>query len=82
VTTGSDRLASALERWRRARLVAPVDLAPGCAYGLVTRESLGDLANEVKRLNDSITNTNRLLVGLLVSVLLAAIGVALRGVFG
>lgn len=79
--SGSDELAGAFARWRQAQS-SKVEQAPGCVYGLLTREKYDELAGEVKRLNDSITTTNRLLIGLLVSIVLAVIGVFIRGAFG
>jgi hypothetical protein len=79
---GSAALGSAVARWRQARVVAKVDEAPGCVYGLLTREDLSALVVEVSRLRDSVTWTNRLLVGLLVSIVLSVVGLLLRGIPG
>jgi hypothetical protein len=59
-----------------------IDQAPGCVFGLLTRDGLDDLRDEMTRLRGSVDNTNKLLVGLLISISLSIIGLALRGVFG
>ena len=78
VTTGSDRLGDALRRFKSAQ-GAEVDQKPGCVYGLMTRDGVEDLGDELERLRKSVDNTNKLLVGLLVSIALSALGLVLRG---
>lgn len=79
VTSGSARLKSAIVRFRQAQAKG-VDQAPGCVFGLMTRDGLDDLQVEMGRLRDSVNNLNKVLVGLLVSVVLSAIGIILSGV--
>lgn len=46
-----------------------IDEGPGCAFGLVTRKGLDDLAGDVERLEGKI---NGILLGVVVTVLLQA----------
>lgn len=78
VVTGSEQLGDALRRFRLAQRLE-VDQKPGCVFGLMTRDGMEDLADEVERLRKSVNSTNRLLVGLLVSIAVAALGLVLRG---
>lgn len=83
MSTGSERLASAVRRFNASRQSrVSVDEKPGCVFGLMTRDGVEDLADEVVRLRKSIENTNKILVGLLVSIALSAVGLVLRGVTG
>ena len=79
--TGSDRLLDAVRRFKVAQS-APVDQAPGCVFGLMTRDGVEDLANELERLRKSVEATNKILVGLLVSIALTALGLVIRGIAG
>ena len=79
--TNSKRLADALLRFRAAQS-AGFDQAPGCVYGLMTRDGLDDLKSEMDRLAKSVENLNKILVGLLVSIVLCKLGLLISGVFG
>ena len=78
---GSDKLATAITRFKASRS-APVDQQPGCVFGLLTRDGVDDLRSEVERLRSSVDHLNKLLVGLLVSIALSALGLVLSGVVG
>ena len=83
VVSGSERLASAVKRFNAARRSGVnVDERPGCVYGIMTRDGVEDLACEMERLRKSVENTNKILVGLLVSIALASVGLVLRGIAG
>jgi hypothetical protein len=68
---GVERLKEVLRRYRgtRARGVT-VDERPGCVYGMLTREQLEGLMDDVKQLKATM---NRIYV----SVILLLVGVAL-----
>jgi len=79
IVTESKRLADALQRFRSAQS-ADVDQAPGCVFGLLTRDGLDDLRNEMDRLTKSVENLNKVLLGLLISIVLSALGLLISGV--
>lgn len=79
--SGSERLRDAVSRFRLAQR-AGVDQKPGCVFGLMTRDGVEDLTDEMERLRKSVENTNKILVGLLVSIALSAVGLVLRGIAG
>ena len=81
VVTGSEQLLDAVRRFKVAQR-ADVDQKPGCVFGLMTRDGVEDLADELERLRKSVENTNKILVGLLVSIALSAFGLMLSGVLG
>jgi len=81
VTTGSEQLRDAVRRFRLAQRLE-IDQKPGCVFGLMTRDGVEDLADELERLRKSVENTNKILVGLLVSIALSAFGLMLSGVLG
>lgn len=79
MSDGSERLSRAVVAWRARQVGGAVEQRPGCVYGLITREQVEDLTAELGRVRGSLENLSRLLVGLLLSVLLALLGVLLRG---
>ena len=81
--TGGDRLRDAIRRFNRTRRrEVTVDERPGCVFGLMTRDGVDDLRSEVERLRSSVDHLNKLLVGLLLSIALSALGLVLSGVVG
>jgi len=70
------RLREALRRYRntRAKGVA-VDERPGCVYGMLTREQLGDLVEDIQQLKATL---NRIYV----SVLLMLVGLVVNTILG
>jgi len=73
---GVDRLREALRRYRntRAKGVA-VEERPGCVYGMLTREQLGDLVQDIEQLKATL---NRIYV----SVLLMLVGLVVNTILG
>jgi len=77
---GVERLREALRRYRntRAKGVA-VDERPGCVYGMLTREQLENLAEDIEQLkvtlNRIYVSVLLMLVGLVLNVLLERLGV-------
>ena len=77
---GVERLKEVLRRYRgtRARGVA-VDERPGCVYGMLTREQLEGLMDDVKQLkatmNRIYVSVVLLLVGLALNIVLERLGV-------
>ena len=73
---GVERLREALRRYRntRARGVA-VEERPGCVYGMLTREQLGDLVHDIEQLKATL---NRIYV----SVLLMLVGLVVNTILG
>ena len=73
---GVERLREALRRYRntRARGVA-VEERPGCVYGMLTREQLGDLVQDIEQLKATL---NRIYV----SVLLMLVGLVVNTILG
>jgi len=71
-----DRLREALRRYRntRAKGVA-VEERPGCVYGMLTREQLGDLVEDIEQLKATL---NRIYV----SVLLMLVGLVVNTILG
>ena len=75
-----ERLREALRRYRntRAKGVA-VDERPGCVYGMLTREQLENLAEDIEQLkvtlNRIYVSVLLMLVGLVLNVLLERLGV-------
>jgi hypothetical protein len=59
----------AAQRQSKANSHQPVDAAPGCAFGLVTRKGLDDLTKDFERLEGKI---NGIIFGVVVTVLLQA----------
>jgi hypothetical protein len=76
---GVDRLREALRRYRntRAKGVA-VEERPGCVYGMLTREQLGDLVQDIEQLKATLNriyvSVLLMLVGLVVNTLLERLG--------
>ena len=71
---GVDRLREVLRRYRRTRAKGvTVDERPGCVYGMLTREQLDGLAEDMKQLKATL---NRIYV----SVILMLIGLVLNTV--
>jgi hypothetical protein len=77
---GVERLKEVLRRYRgtRARGVT-VDERPGCVYGMLTREQLDGLMDDVKQLkatmNKIYVSVILLLVGLALDMVLERLGV-------
>jgi hypothetical protein len=77
---GVERLKEVLRRYRgtRARGVT-VDERPGCVYGMLTREQLEGLVDDVKQLkatmNKIYVSVILLLVGLALDIVLERLGV-------
>jgi hypothetical protein len=77
---GVERLKLVLRRYRstRSKGVA-VDRRPGCVYGMLTREQLDDLADDIEQLkvtlNKIYVSVLLMLVGLVLNVLLERLGV-------
>jgi hypothetical protein len=77
---GVERLKEVLRRYRgtRARGVT-VDERPGCVYGMLTREQLEGLMDDVKQLkatmNRIYVSVVLLLVGLALDIVLERLGV-------
>lgn len=76
---GVGRLREALRRYRntRAKGVA-VEERPGCVYGMLTREQLGDLVEDIQQLKATLNriyvSVLLMLVGLVVNTLLERLG--------
>jgi len=73
---GVERLREALRRYRstRAKGVA-VDERPGCVYGMLTREQLGDLVRDIEQLKATLNK-------IYVSVLLMLVGLVVNTIMG
>lgn len=77
---GVERLKEVLRRYRgtRAQGIA-VDERPGCVYGMLTREQLDGLMDDVKQLkatmNRIYVSVILLLVGLALNIVLERLGV-------
>ena len=77
---GVERLKAVLRRYRstRAKGVA-VNERPGCVYGMLTREQLENLAEDIQQLkvtlNKIYVSVLLMLAGLVLNVLLERIGV-------
>ena len=77
---GVQRLKEVLQRYRstRAKGVA-VDERPGCVYGMLTREQVDNVVQEIEdvkaTLNKIYVSLLLMLVGLVVNVLLDKLGV-------
>ncbi len=74
---GEEQLRAAIRRWAglraEGRRVEGVDQAPGCVYGLLTREALQDLAQELEQMRDELTWIRRLIVGAVAAALVGTI---------
>jgi hypothetical protein len=77
---GVERLRDVLRRYRktRARGVS-VDERPGCVYGMLTREQLDDLVQDIEQLKSTLNriyvSVLLMLIGLVVNTVLARLGV-------
>jgi hypothetical protein len=77
---GAERLKEVLRRYRgtRARGVS-VDERPGCVYGMLTREQLDGLVEDVRELkatmNRIYVSVVVLLIGLALNIVLERLGV-------
>jgi len=77
---GVERLKAVLRRYRSTRVKGvAVDERPGCVYGMLTREQLENLAEDIQQLkvtlNKIYVSVLLMLVGLVLNVLLERIGV-------
>ena len=77
---GVERLKVVLRRYRSTRSSGvAVDQRPGCVYGMLTREQLDDLAEDLQQLkvtlNKIYVSVLLMLVGLVLNVLLERLGV-------
>jgi hypothetical protein len=76
---GEERLREALRRYRSLRARRPevdgVDQAPGCVYGLVTRDLVDDVWGDLEDIKAEIAWIRRVIVAAIVS---AAVGTVLR----
>jgi hypothetical protein len=77
---GAERLKEVLRRYRKTRARGmTVDERPGCVYGMLTREQLEDLAEDIKQLkvtlNRIYVSVVLLLVGLVLNIVLESLGV-------
>jgi hypothetical protein len=77
---GVERLKEVLRRYRRTRARGvTVDERPGCVYGMLTREQLEGLMDDVKQLkatmNRIYVSVVLLLVGLALDIVLERLGV-------
>ena len=76
---GVERLKAVLRRYRSTRVKGvAVDERPGCVYGMLTREQLENLAEDIQQLkvtlNKIYVSVLLMLVGLVLNVLLERIG--------
>jgi hypothetical protein len=76
---GVERLRQALRRYRHTRAKGvTVDERPGCVYGMLTREQLGDLMQDIEQLKATLNriyvSVLLMLVGLVVNTLLGRLG--------
>lgn len=77
---GVKRLKEVLRRYRstRARGVT-VDQRPGCVYGMLTREELDELTEQIQELratlNKIYVSVLLMLIGLVVNIMLDKLGV-------
>ena len=76
---GVERLKAVLRRYRSTRVKGvAVDERPGCVYGMLTREQLHDLVEDIQQLkvtlNKIYVSVLLMLVGLVLNVLLERIG--------
>lgn len=77
---GVERLKEVLRRYRRTRAKGvSVDERPGCVYGMLTREQLDDLSEQLGELratlNKIYVSLLLVLVGLIVNIVLDRLGV-------
>jgi hypothetical protein len=77
---GVRRLREALRRYRDTRAKGiRVDERPGCVYGMLTREQLDDLRDDVKQMKATLdriyVSVLLMLAGLVLNVLLERLGV-------
>jgi hypothetical protein len=77
---GVERLKDVLRRYRRTRAQGvSVDARPGCVYGMLTREQLEGLAEDMTQLKATLNriyvSVVLLLVGLVLNTLLERLGV-------
>jgi hypothetical protein len=79
LTAAGDRqLRDALHRWRGMRLSqrgGEADTAPGCVYGLMTRDAIEDVAAE---LEDVKAELRWVRVTILAAIITAAVGTLVR----
>jgi hypothetical protein len=77
---GVQRLREALRRYRNTRAKGVrVDERPGCVYGMLTREQLDDLGEDVRQMRATLeriyVSVLLMLAGLVLNVLLERLGV-------
>ena len=77
---GVERLRAVLRRYRSTRVKGvAVDERPGCVYGMLTREQLENLAEDIEQLkvtmNKIYVSVLLMLVGLVLNILLERVGV-------
>jgi len=76
-SSGEEQLRAAIRRWAglraESRRVAGVDQSPGCVYGLLTRETLQGLAQELEQIRDELTWIRRLIVGAVAAALVGTV---------
>jgi hypothetical protein len=73
---GVERLREALRRYRSTRAKGvSVDERPGCVYGMLTREQLGDLVQDIEQLKGTLNK-------IYVSVLLMLMGLVVNTILG
>jgi len=79
MTDGEAALREAIRRWQGLRAVGRkvdgVDQAPGCVYGMVTRDALDELAGDIEDIKAEMAWIRRVIVAAIVS---AALGTVLR----
>jgi len=79
MTDGEAALREAIRRWQglraAGRKVDGVDQAPGCVYGMVTRDALDELAGDIEDIKAEMAWIRRVIVAAIVS---AALGTVLR----
>ena len=77
---GVERLRAVLRRYRSTRVKGvAVNERPGCVYGMLTREQLENLAEDIEQLkvtmNKIYVSVLLMLVGLVLNILLERVGV-------
>lgn len=75
--SGERELREALRRWRAVKRLAARDseAAPGCVYGLMTRDAMDDLAADVEDVKAELRWVRTTIIAAIVT---AAVGTVIR----